>query len=120
MKDRLTKVSSKALVTGTIFLGSLTSTFASNPLEWVTQIDSTGEDLDAFIIRVINWGIGFAAIAAVIMLIAAGFLYITANGDENKIGKATKTLTFAIVGLIVCFIAVMLVNFVISDILKTS
>jgi len=34
-----------------------------------------------------------------------------------KIGKATKTLTFAIVGLVVCFIAVVLVNYVMKTFL---
>ena len=57
------------------------------------------------------------AIVAVVMIVFAGFKYITANGDENKISSATKTLTFAIVGLVVCFIAVMLVNFVIAEFL---
>ena len=37
------------------------------------------------------------ALVAVGMLIGAGYMYITANGDEGKVEKATKTLTFAII-----------------------
>ena len=54
------------------------------------------------------------------MLIAAGYSYITASGDETKVEKATKTLTNAIIGLAICFIAVLLVNFVLTNILKAD
>ncbi|MBP8979428.1 hypothetical protein KBG23_03045 [Candidatus Dojkabacteria bacterium] len=74
-------------------------------------------DLMAFITRLINWAIGIAALVCVIMLVFAGYSYITASGDEDKIQKATKTLTWAIVGLVVCFIAVLLVQFVLKNFL---
>jgi len=95
-------------------------TFAIDPLEWlqkITELPSAGSSLEEFIIKIINWAIGFSAIVAVVMIVFAGFKYITANGDENKISSATKTLTYAIVGFVVCFIAVMLVNFVIGEFL---
>lgn len=90
-------------------------------MEWLQGLlvlpgaDSTLQD---FIIKIINWAIGFSAVVAVVMIIFAGFKYITAGGDENKIGSATKTLTYAIVGLVVCFIAVLLVNFVVAEFLQ--
>jgi len=37
---------------------------------------------------------------------------MTANGDENKIKKATQSLTWAIIGLVICFVATLLVRFV--------
>lgn len=88
-----------------------------DPLEWLNSLltlpSSDGTLMD-FITKIINWAIGFSAVVAVVMIIFAGFKYITAAGDENKISSATKTLTYAIVGLVVCFIAVLLVNFVIK------
>ena len=116
MKERLAKISSKAVATVTMVVGSATAVLAQeSPLGWITNIDGQKDGLNTWIVDVINWAIGLAALAAVVMLIAAGFLYIKAAGDENKIGKATKTLTFAIVGLVICFIAVMLVNFVLNQ-----
>lgn len=118
MKSRLAKISSIATTTVATISGLFVTTAAAGPKDWITGVNGVGgDDLPAFVVKIINWGIGFAAVAAVVMLIAAGFMYITANGDENKIGKATKTLTFAIVGLVVCFIAVLLVNFVIKEFL---
>ena len=90
-------------------------------MEWLQGLlvlpgaDSTLQD---FIIKNINWAIGFSAVVAVVMIIFAGFKYITAGGDENKIGSATKTPTHAIVGLVVCFIAVLIVNFVVAQFLQ--
>ena len=114
-------------ISSTGFLGIFTlmavfvkKTLAIDPLEWlqqITELPSAGSSLEEFIIKIINWAIGFSAIVAVVMIVFAGFKYITANGDENKISSATKTLTYAIVGLVVCFIAVMLVNFVIGEFL---
>jgi len=116
MKSKLAKISATTVATIATFAGSMSATFAAtSPMTWISSLTGTSGTLDSWIITVLNWAIGLAALAAVVMLIAAGFMYITANGDENKIGKATKTLTFAIVGLVICFIAVMLVNFVLNQ-----
>jgi nitric oxide reductase large subunit len=70
--------------------------------------------------RVINMVILLAALVSVVVLIAAGYSYITAAGDEQKIKKATDTLTYAIVGLVICFVSVILVQFVLGDILNPA
>lgn len=75
-------------------------------------------DLQSLITSVLNYAIGAAAVICVVMLIVAGYSYITASGDETKVEKATKTLTNAIIGLAICFIAVLLVNFVLTNILN--
>lgn len=65
----------------------------------------------------INWGTGFAALVAVIFLIVAGYTYITAAGDTEKIEKAGKTITAAIVGMVIVFIARVLVELVLQKIM---
>ena len=52
------------------------------------------------------------------MIIVGGYSYMTAGGDESKVKDASKTLTNAIIGLVICFIAVVLVNFVLDNFLK--
>jgi len=78
------------------------------------------ESLDELIVNVLNIAIGAAAVICVVMLIVAGYSYITASGDETKIEKATKTLTNSIIGLVICFVAVLLVNFVLKNVLDTT
>lgn len=49
---------------------------------------------------------------AVIMLIIAGFRYVTSGGDSSKIASAKNTLIYAIVGIIVAALAQFIVQFV--------
>lgn len=74
-------------------------------------------DLQDFIVRGLNLAIGAAAVICVAVLIGSGYMYITASGDEAKVEKATKSLTYAIVGLAICFISVILVNFVLKELI---
>jgi hypothetical protein len=48
------------------------------------------------------------------MLIIAGYMFITSAGDAEKIEKATKTVSAAIIGMVVVFIARILVMYVIG------
>lgn len=117
MNSKLAKISSVLVATGVTFTGFVSQVLAADPTTWFPTQGTSGE-LPSLVTTLLNFAIGAGALAAVAMLIFAGFMYITANGDETKIGKATKTLTFAIVGLVVCFIAVMLVNFVLTTFLN--
>ena len=74
-------------------------------------VTSTGWFEDVFV-----WIIGLAGVVAAAVLIFSAYLYITAGGDEGKIQKATKGITYAVVGLIVAAIAFLIVNFVIDNI----
>jgi len=53
-------------------------------------------------------------IAAVIVIIAAGFRYVTSGGDSSKINSAKTELTYAIVGLVVAAMAQFIVKFVLN------
>lgn len=54
--------------------------------------------LPAFFSAIISVVIELGTIVAVLAIMYGGFLYVTAQGDEEKLGKAYKTLTWAIVG----------------------
>lgn len=83
------------------------------------SIEGTGFDtVDNLVLALLNFLIGTAAVISVAVLVFSGYMYITASGDEAKIEKATKSLTYAIVGLGISFIAVLLVRFVIEDLLN--
>ena len=67
------------------------------------------------IMGVVFWGL---VVVAVGLIIYAGFLFATAAGDDEKIKTATKTITFAVVGIVVAFFAVMIVDVVVKYISK--
>ena len=100
-----------------LFLAS--GTYAKTALDWLTPINSgVSGSLESWIGDVINLVVGLAALICVGILIFSGYMYITAAGDEAKVEKAGKSLTYAIVGLVICFIAVILVEFVLKNVLK--
>ena len=72
------------------------------------------------ITNVLRFATGFAIVVCVAILIFAGYTYMTAGGDEGKIQTATKSLTWAIIGLVLSLVAVMLIKFVSEKILGTD
>ncbi len=59
---------------------------------------------------IFNYAFVFLGGAAVLMLIVAGFLYITAAGSPELITKAKKTLQFAIIGIVVVILSFLIVG----------
>jgi uncharacterized BrkB/YihY/UPF0761 family membrane protein len=68
----------------------------------------------------LNTFVGLSALVAVILIVVAGYTFITSAGDAEKVEKAQKTLTAAIVGMIIVFLARVIVGFVLEDILKAG
>ena len=66
---------------------------------------------------VLEGAIYFSAVVAVIMIIYAGYLYITASGDSERISTATKAITAAIMGMVIAFIAKYVIVFLIESLL---
>lgn len=66
---------------------------------------------------VLNYAVIFSAVIAVIMMIVSGYMFMTASGDPDKITTAQKTLTASVIGMVIVFIARILVEFVV-DLIK--
>ncbi len=62
------------------------------------------------IIGLINWLLGISAGLAVLFIIYGGIRYITAAGDEAKIGYAKKIVNYAILGLFIIGISFVIVK----------
>lgn len=58
---------------------------------------------------------GIAGALALLMVILAGFKYITSGGDPQAVAKAKNTLVYSIIGLAVCILAEVIVNFVLGQ-----
>lgn len=67
------------------------------------------------IINVLSVAVG---LVAVIMIVWAGFKYITSGGDSNKITSAKNALVYAIIGLVVVALAQFLVRYVLATATK--
>lgn len=62
------------------------------------------------ILRVIQILLAIAGLVAVIFLIVGGFRYITAGGNEETAEAAKKTITNAIIGIVIIILAFVIVR----------
>ena len=69
------------------------------------DIPEINVDIWEILDRALNWFFGIAIVIAAIMLVYAGFNYVTAAGNEEKIKTATKTLIFALIGVAIALLA---------------
>lgn len=67
---------------------------------------------------IVNIMLGFAGIISMIIIIYAGFKWITAQGNDEQVGEAKKSIRDATIGLTVIFLAYVLVNFVITKLIQ--
>ncbi|NMC08957.1 hypothetical protein GYA44_01340 [Candidatus Microgenomates bacterium] len=66
------------------------------------------------IITALNFFVGFSALIAVALLVVAGYNFITSMGDPDKVEKAQKGATAAVVGMIIVFLARVIVEFILK------
>jgi len=66
---------------------------------------STSGQVLQIIDRVANWFELIIFAIAVVVLIAAGAMYVTAGGDEEKAKKARKLITYALIGIAIVLLA---------------
>jgi hypothetical protein len=75
---------------------------------------TSASSLDKVIKAALNILSAVAGIAAVIMIVVAGFKYITSGGDGGKVSSAKTTLVYAIVGIIIVAMSQFIAQFVIQ------
>jgi hypothetical protein len=63
------------------------------------------------VISVMNWLLYLVGALGVIGFAIAGILYLTAAGDDDRIGKAKNAMLYSIIGVIVAIAGVVALNF---------
>lgn len=84
----------------------------TDPATGVVHEIATLKCIEVIFQNMISAFLGFAGITALAFIIYSGFKYITSEGDQKNIDEARKTLTFAIVGLVVVLISFFVINFI--------
>ena len=67
---------------------------------------------------VASYVIGILVLVAVFYIIRAGYEFVTANGDQEKISQARSSIMYAAIGIIIALIAKGIVNFIVGAIGK--
>ncbi|MDD2907951.1 MAG: hypothetical protein PHH98_04890 [Candidatus Gracilibacteria bacterium] len=72
-----------------------------------------------YVQKIVAYGLSFLAIVAVILIIYAGFNLLISIGDEEKAKKSKTIIIFAILGLLIIFLAKPITTFVINVLSST-
>ena len=66
------------------------------------------------VINIINIVLGFLALIAIVIIIIAGFEWMTAGGNEDKVKKSQKRMIAGLIGLAIIFLSYAIVRFVLA------
>ena len=55
--------------------------------------------------RIFNWVFAILLVVAAIAIVVAGYIFVTAAGDPDKIKKARDFVLYALIGVLVAFLA---------------
>ena len=69
---------------------------------------------------VINIILGFLGIVAVIIILLGGFKWMTAGGNEDKVGEAKKLIVAGIIGLVIIIGAFAIATFVLNSLISAT
>lgn len=81
-------------------------------LNFATGLGLTTTDIRTTVSRIISYFLGFLGIVAVCIMLYAGFLWMTAGGNEEKVSTAKKWMINGVIGLIIIMSAFAITQFI--------
>ena len=129
MKKLTAFVATAVLTVGSAVLPLAVSAQSGNPFTRAQQYSNTigqqatgGQpvDLQTMIGRIINILLGFIGIILLLIILYAGFLWMTAGGDEGQVKKAKAWIANSVVGLIIVVAAFAISSFVLGSLINVS
>lgn len=126
MKNISLKVAAWFSVLPTLLLPVAAMAQLSEAQEDLTEVgeaigtDATSNDLPTLIGNIISALLSVLGIIFVVLVVYAGFLYLTAAGDDSKVKKAKTLLTQSIIGLVIIVAAYAISAFVIDALVEVA
>ena len=77
-------------------------------------------DVRVTVARIIRVAMGLLGIVAVVIVLIGGFTWMTAGGNEEKVGEAKKWIFAGIVGLAIILSAYAIASFVITNLVSAT
>ena len=102
MKQKLIRITSYSSLTSLLGGVLAMTAYAQSAPTIANNVSDLGGDLFC---PIINWMFFILLGVAVIMIMWAAYLYVTAGDDTEKVHRATKTITYAAVAIIVALLA---------------
>ncbi|MDD4900549.1 MAG: fibronectin type III domain-containing protein [Patescibacteria group bacterium] len=89
-------------------------------LNYAAGTGLSATDPRVVVANIIRIALGFLGIIAVGLIIYAGWLWMTAGGEADKIEKAKKILTGAVIGLIIILASFAIASFILNSLLGAT
>ena len=77
-------------------------------------------DVRTTISDIIKVSLGLLGIVALVIILVAGFKWMTAGGNEEKVGEAKKMMMQGVIGLAIVFAAYAIAQFVLMQLYKAT
>lgn len=88
--------------------------------DFTSQVGLGDNDLQDTIAQLINVALGFLGIVAVIIILFGGFKWMTAGGNDEKVGEAKRLIIAGIIGLAIILSAYAITTFVLSSLIAAT
>ena len=75
---------------------------------------NTDNPVSGTAVPIVNWLIAISTLIAVAFLVVSAYTLITSSGDPEKVAKGQGGITASVVGLIIIFIAKVVVDLVVE------
>lgn len=85
-----------------------------------SETQLTSQDLRTVVARVINIILGLLGTIAVIIIIIGGFKWMTAGGNEDKVGESKKLMAAGVIGLAIVLAAYSIASFVVRGLTEAT
>ncbi|PIS04561.1 MAG: hypothetical protein COT81_05685 [Candidatus Buchananbacteria bacterium CG10_big_fil_rev_8_21_14_0_10_42_9] len=87
-------------------------------LNYGTALGLGTRDIRETILAIISALFGFLGVLAILIVLYAGFKWMTAGGNEDKVAEAKKLLAAGVIGLIIVLTAFSIATFVVDSIIN--
>lgn len=120
------KIRKRLIIFSLLFLGVLAAIHFVSAADLNTGLDyaaKTGlgaQDIRVTIAKIVRIILGFLGLIAVGLILYAGWLWMSSEGNEEKVSQAKKVLKNAIIGLIIILSAFAIVSFVLNRLLAAT
>lgn len=78
------------------------------------------KDIREGIMSIVQYLLTFLGVIAILIMLYGGFTWMTAAGNEEKVGTAKKIISAGIIGLVIIFISYALAVFVIEQLITAT
>jgi len=89
-------------------------------VQYASSTGLTTQDPRVTVAKIIRIVLGFLGTIAVILVIYAGFMWMTSSGNEDKVTKAKNILKAAVIGLVIILSAFAITSFIINKLLEST